>query len=167
MSETNSNPDLLPNYFLTQFFAQVKNRLKKEQPAIRFTWSNMVLEEINPNVERTLSKKFANCDNGYKATKLAAAYCFWIAKLKPGFGTDAAPLYVNEYLGYKVAMTIMEDRLSLKMVPSQDAVMDLCDVLRYHTTSPSILTELFTAWENESRLSQNIVLLENQLKNKH
>lgn len=137
------------------YFSQVKERLKKENPPTQFNWSDTILSEIAPNVERSLNNKFPACSTGYSNIKVAALYTFWLAKLKPAFGLERAPLFVNEYLALKTGLSIIAERLGISVDLSRDEVLEICDTLRYHTTSPNSLTLLFSSWIDREKARSN------------
>lgn len=156
----------IPIEVLKAYFSQAKERLKKENPPTQFNWSDTVLSEIAPNVDRSLHGKFPACDPEFSAIKIGALYTFWIAKLKPGFGLERAPLDINEYLALKTGLSIIDERLDIKIKLSDDEILEICDTLRYHTTSPNSLTLLFSAWTDREKVRSEQIKLAKQLNEK-
>lgn len=133
-------------------FKEVQDYLSTTNKPTTFSWSETVVSEIMPNVARSLSNKFKACENGYSAAKIAALYTFWIARLKPGFGLEKAPLYVNEYLALKVGFSIVHERLNIDITLTRDEMLLICDILRYHTSSPHMLLNLYNVWIEREKL---------------
>lgn len=130
----------------------IKVRLENEKPSVTFDWSNTVVSEITPNVERTLSKKFKACHENYNEPKIAGLYSFWISKLKPAFGLEKSPLYANEYLALKIGLSLISERLKLDISLNRQEFITICDTLRYHTSSPHMLYNLYNLWIEREKL---------------
>lgn len=142
---------------------EYQQRLANDKFPIIFTWSEKILAEINPNVARTLDRKFISCDSNYSEAKVAGIYCFWIAKLKPGFAVENTPQYINEYLGIAIGYSLIKERLSL-IVKFDNILIGLIETLRYHTSSPHMLCLLFEQLVTETKLKNENRNLQQQIK---
>lgn len=150
--------DDLENYLLGY-----QRRLANNKFPIIFTWSTRILTEINPNVSKTLGNKFIKCNLNYSEAKVAAAYCFWIAKLKPGFAVENTVQYINEYLGIAIGYSLIKEHLGL-FVKFDNILIGLLETLRYHTSSPHMLCLLFEQLVTETRLKNENKNLQQQIK---
>ena len=146
----------LSDEFLETIFGYQKKRLECENKQIFFDWSRAALSEVTPNVKRSLDKKFRRCDDGYTAAKIAGLYTFWIAKLKPGFGIIDNHLIINEYLALCVGFAIINERLSIRIKLEKNELLNMCDALRYHTSSPLMLMNLYELWVAREELKLKI-----------
>ena len=120
-------------------------------------YSNKIIAEINVNVLRSLHKKFIACKDGYAIAKIAGAYAFWIAKLKPLFAVNSR-LFINEAFAFIVAATIISDKIHINIPLQYDGfnVKIFLETIRYHTTSPRAMTHLFESLIVIGRLRSEI-----------
>lgn len=163
---------LIPEDKLSAFFGalreQLQENLNPENPdASIIGWSTPTLEEINPNVRRSLKNKYRACeDKGFKAAKIAGLYAFWIAKLKPIFSPFTSFRGLNEYAGLNVGIGYINERLDIEITIDRDEVFDMCDTLRYHTSSPHAMMHLFMLLIERESLKKKLSEAEKKL-NKH
>lgn len=143
---------ILPDNDLASVFKKVKTVVEEKHPTVFFDWSRPVLSEITPNVERSLKGKFQGCDEGYAAAKIAALYTFWIAKLKPAFSIMSTHFGLNEWIALCVGFAIVRERLGVSIRLSQAELLDICDTLRYHTSSPHTMLHIFIGWIEREKL---------------
>lgn len=142
----------VPDSKIEEIFRKAKHIIEQRDRNIFFDWSRIVIGEITPNVTRTLNNKFQACNDRYKATKIAGLYTFWTAKLKPGFGIMTNSLFINEYLALVLGFSIVRERLDITISLDKDELLDICDTLRYHTSSPHTLMHIFEGWVERERL---------------
>lgn len=142
----------IPDDGMEKIFRRTKYQLQQQNQKIFFDWSRPALSEITPNVARTLERKFQACEPGYSATKIAALYAFWIAKLKPGFGIMTNHLVINEYLALAVGFAIIRERIGIDIHLSQGELLGICETLRYHTSSPHTMMHIFNGWVEREKL---------------
>lgn len=152
MTQENAALWELPDEFLESVFRKCKEIIQAQNDQVFFDWSRPTLSEVTPNVRRSLSKKFRNCNEGYSAAKIAGLYTFWVAKLKPGFGIMTTHLVLNEYLALAVGFAIISERLSIEIKLDKDELLGMCDALRYHTSSPHMLMNLYNLWIQREKL---------------
>ena len=88
---------LIPDHKIESVFLKMKSILENRDKTIFVDWSRATLEEVTPNVLRSLSCKYNGCETGYRASKIAGLYAFWIAKLKPVFSIITNYRFLNEY----------------------------------------------------------------------
>lgn len=135
-------------------YLTLQAHFRKMQASMRpwaFTWSNAVLSEVVPNVERTLRSKFVSCNGKYSEAKIAGLYTFWIAKLKPAFSIEASRI-VNEKLALSVGFAYLWERLSLAIRLNPDEAESIYNTLRYHTSSPHTMMHIYEGWIDREKL---------------
>lgn len=167
ITATSISDYLIPDKKLSEFLGALRHQLQesKNPDASSIGWSTPTLEEINPNVIRSLSKKYRACeDNGFKAAKIAGLYAFWIAKLKPVFSPFNAFRCLNEYAALNVGIGYINERINIEITLDNEEVLDLCDTLRYHTSSPHALMHLFTLLIEREKLKHRVSMAEGKLK---
>lgn len=126
-------------------------------------WSNSTLEEVTPNVIRSLRNKYAACAvKGFNTAKVAGLYTFWIAKLKPIFSPFSTSRGINEFAAINVGLAYIYERLGLEIDISND-IQELCDSLRYHTSSPHALMHIFQLLIDREQVKNNLEDAENKL----
>jgi hypothetical protein len=153
MTQKNKAQWELTDEFLEQVFRRCKEIIESQNDKIFFNWSRTALSEVTPNVKRSLHKKFKGCEEeGYSAAKIAGLYTFWIAKLKPGFSILETTLVLNEYLALCVGIAIIRERLSIEIKLDENEFLGMCDALRYHTSSPHMLMNLYELWIEREEL---------------
>lgn len=133
-------------------FKETKTILEAYNKTIFVDWIRPVLEEVNANVTRSLLRKFSACDDGFKAAKIAGIYAFWIAKLKPMFTIITNFRTLNEYVGLMVGIAYVKERLGIDIKLEREELLEMCDTLRYHTSSPHTMIHIFTLWIERQKL---------------
>ncbi|MBQ9407421.1 MAG: hypothetical protein IJU37_11885 [Desulfovibrio sp.] len=128
-----------------------------------FLWSNAILSEVNPNVERSLNSKFSGCNGKYGEAKIAGLYTFWIAKLKPAFSLEGGRV-VNERLAFSVGFSYIRERLSIDICLNAEEMENVHNTLRYHTSSPHTMMHLYEGWIERERLRCENVQLKKELE---
>lgn len=145
---------MIPNEKIADSFRYIKLTLEADYPAIFVDWSRPVLEEVTPNVARSLLKKYSGCKEGFKAAKIAGLYAFWIAKLKPGFSIITNFRAINEYAGVMTGQAYIYERLGVSIQLDRDELLEIVNTLRYHTSSPHAMMHIFNLWIERERLKQ-------------
>lgn len=164
---------LIPEKALSKTFDTIRMQLKtSENPdnpdASIIGWSTPTLQEINPRVMRSLENKYSACQkSGFKAAKVAGLYAFWIAKLKPIFSPFTHFRGLNEYAGLNVGIGYITERINIEISIDKEEVFDLCDTLRYHTSSPHAMMHLFTLLTERQKLKHKLSIAEDKLKKHH
>lgn len=119
---------------------------QKYLPGLVIGRQKFVVSEIVATVERSLNKKYPAHEKGYSAEKLAGAYTFWIAKLKPLYVAAGEGVKINEVAAIATGAIILKKLCKKDIVFDKKRHTDLQNMLRYHTTSPHSLTSLFTCY---------------------
>lgn len=146
-TDTEEVPWAVSDEVINFYFKRVQKWLQPETAEGLFIYSNAVLSEITPNVERSLKKNFVACHKGYSAAKLAGLYSFWTAKLKPGVAPFNTKLpIVNEIAAIALGIGIVKDRLNVDLNISTQEFHAICDTLRYHTSSPHTMMHIYEQW---------------------
>ncbi len=155
---------------MSDFFVAMQENLRKSNekkglPPTPFTWSNSVLEEITPNVVRSLRNKYRACEKkGFNAAKIAGLYTFWIAKLKPIFSPFTASRALNEFFALNVGVAYIQERTQVQIHIQSEELVELCTSLRYHTSSPHALMHLFQLLIEKAKLKQQLEAAKAELK---
>lgn len=149
-----SSPDsqwVIPNENIANSFRYIKKTLQENDPTIFVDWSRPVLEEVTPNVARSLLKKYSGCKDGFMASKIAGLYAFWIAKLKPAFTIITNFRAINEYAGIITGQAYIYERLGIEIKLEKDELLEIVNTLRYHTSSPHTLMHIFKLWTEREK----------------
>lgn len=136
-------------------FKGIKQILETRDATIFVDWTRASLEEINANVTRSLLKKYGACKHGPNAAKVAGCYAFWIAKLKPMFTVITNFTTINEYAGIATGISYIQERLGVQIRLDRDETLNICDTLRYHTSSPHAMSHMFTLWAEREKLKSS------------
>lgn len=164
MASTSSSY-LISDEQIAKSFNEIRKRLEKINKSAIITWSTPTLEEVTPNVKRSLRKKYDACsEKGFKAAKIAGLYAYWIAKLKPIFSPFTKSKGLNEYAGIMIGIGFIRERLKISIDIKEDELIEMCYTLRYHTTSPHMLMHQFNLWIERQKLEQEILELNKRLK---
>lgn len=110
-------------------------------------WSNKSISQVNLSVAHSLEGKFKSCnDNDPRASKIAATYTFWMAKLKPAFALLPKDFSVNEYIALHAGFAYVRERAKIVIKLYGPEMCDICDTLRFHTSSPHMMMQLSELW---------------------
>lgn len=123
--------------------------LKDVIPDLEVGATPYIFSEITASTKRSLGKKYPNLHNGYNAEKLAGFFCFWICKLKPFHAQQKTR--INEAIGLLVGSAIIYKRCGIVIQFPNGELLDAINTLRYHTSSPHMLTLLFQSWKERSK----------------
>lgn len=133
-------------------FRDIKNILEKRDNTIFVSWTQAALDEVNANAERSLLKKFSACEDGFMSAKVAGIYAFWIAKLKPMFTIITNFTAINEYAGIATGIGYIWERIGVRIRLERNEIVDICETLRYHTSSPHAMMHIFSLWIERENL---------------
>lgn len=143
---------IIPDDKIAAVFSSMKSILESRDKTIFFDWTRSTLEEVTPNVRRSLAHKYNGCEEGYRASKIAGLYAFWIAKLKPAFSIIANFRALNEYAGLQTGIAYIKERLNIDIKLDRDELLEICETLRYHTSSPHTMMHIFALWVEREKL---------------
>lgn len=142
----------IPDDKIADSFRYIKRVLEAQNGTIFVEWSRPVLEEVSPNVARSLLKKYSACKDGFKASKIAGLYTFWIAKLKPGFTIITDFRAINEFAGLQTGIAYIYERTGVEIHLEKEELLEIVNTLRYHTSSPHTLMHIFELWIERERM---------------
>ena len=152
-----NTPGLLTDAQLNAYFKTSKKLIEALNSDACMVWSIKTISEVNLSVRHSLEGKFKACsDKGYNAAKIGGTYTFWISKLKPAFALLPRDFCINEYIALHAGFAYVRERTQIIINLSRSEMCDICDTLRFHTSSPHTLTHIFELWIARENLKSAI-----------
>lgn len=119
---------------LVAIFNKINLNLASGKPSITLSWHHATLEEVCLYANLSLANLYPLCTT-YKATKLAGAYLYWIAKLKPCLNLTTINLALNESVAIHTANAIIQERTNKIINLDRKQFILACETLRYSNIS--------------------------------
>lgn len=138
---------LMTDEQIARHFQAAKPIVERGIPEMCLVWPRKAISEVNVCVLRSLESKFRACaEDGFSVAKVAGCHTFWIAKLKPAFALLNRDFALNEYVALLAGISYVRERMGLQIVLTGDEMRNMCDTLRFHTSSTHMLTHIFAGW---------------------